>query len=332
MDYIALALSLDLRRCAMMTTVTQPPMKILLAVDGSEQAWVAVTLLQNLPINIGRQSGSQVTVMGVLAPRNASDQIELQSILERACNLLQETGLNAVTGLRIGHPAETLVGFADHYQPDLIVIGAKGRRAALDILLGGVAQQVIEYTRWPVMVVRGTDSHLKRVLLVTDGSKYSQRAVEYLARFPLLADTEIHIVHVLPPLYLPEMTMPTWPVGSEVIPPISARETSEIASQRASEEEQQGQVLLTHTVENLERINTELYSGHSPHLPIVKSLLRGDATAEIIDYGKTQQIDLIIAGSRGLGSIKGWLLGSVSHKLVHYAGCSVLIARCTSNR
>ena len=316
----------------MMTLITQPPMKILLAVDGSEHAWAAVTLLRNLPINTGRQLGSQVTVMGVLAPRNASDQAALQSVLERVCSVLQEAGLSAVPGLRIGHPAETLVEFADHYQPDLIVIGAKGRRAALDILLGGVAQQVIEYTRWPVIVVRAPCDSLKKVLLVTDGSKYSQRAVEYLARFPLLTDAEIHITHVLQPLYLPEMSMPTWPVGSEVIPPLSARETSEITSQRATEEEQQGQVLLTRTVENLERIYTELNRECTPHLPFVKILLRGDAAAEIIEYTKTQKIDLIVAGSRGLGSIKGWLLGSVSHKLVHYAGCSVLIVRDAGNR
>ena len=315
----------------MITMNTQPLLRILLAVDGSEHAWAAVTLLCDLPINYGRQPGSQVTIMGVLTPRIASDQTALQIALERVRGVLQEKGLEAVVDLRIGQPAETLVEYADHYQPDLIVIGAKGRRAALDILLGGVAQQVIEYTRWPVIVVRAPYANLRRVLLVTDGSKYSQRAVQYLARFPLLAETEIHVAHVLPPLYLPEMTMPTWPVGSEVIPPLSARETSEIATQRAGEEEQQGQVLLAHTVDSLERISAEINPARASHVPLVKILLRGDAAAEIIEYTRTQKIDLIVAGSRGLSSIKGWLLGSVSRKLVHYAGCSVLIVRDGGN-
>ena len=39
-------------------------------------------------------------------------------------------------------------------------------------------------------------------------------------------------------------------------------------------------------------------------------------------------VDLIAAGSRGLGAVRGWLMGSVSRKLAHYSGCSVLIARC----
>ncbi len=56
-------------------------------------------------------------------------------------------------------------------------------------------------------------------------------------------------------------------------------------------------------------------------------LLRGDAATEIIEYVKTNQIDLIVSGSRGLSEVRGWLLGSVSRKLVHYAGCSVLVVK-----
>jgi len=51
------------------------------------------------------------------------------------------------------------------------------------------------------------------------------------------------------------------------------------------------------------------------------------AVTEIIQYAKENQVDLIVAGSRGLTSMQSWLLGSVSRKLVHYAGCSVLIVK-----
>jgi nucleotide-binding universal stress UspA family protein len=37
--------------------------------------------------------------------------------------------------------------------------------------------------------------------------------------------------------------------------------------------------------------------------------------------------DLIIMGSRGLSDFEALLLGSVAHKVVHYAHCPVLIVR-----
>jgi len=55
--------------------------------------------------------------------------------------------------------------------------------------------------------------------------------------------------------------------------------------------------------------------------------VRGDAATEIIDYVKANQIDLIVAGSRGLSQIKSLWMGSVSRKLVHYSACSVLIVK-----
>jgi nucleotide-binding universal stress UspA family protein len=56
-------------------------------------------------------------------------------------------------------------------------------------------------------------------------------------------------------------------------------------------------------------------------------LLRGDDATEIIDYEKTHQIDLIVAGARGLSGMRRLLLGSLTRKLLHYAGCSVLVVK-----
>jgi nucleotide-binding universal stress UspA family protein len=61
--------------------------------------------------------------------------------------------------------------------------------------------------------------------------------------------------------------------------------------------------------------------------PVKTKLLHGDAATEILNYNKEIDAQIIVAGSRGLNPVKGWLLGSVSHKIVHYATCSVLIVR-----
>lgn len=48
---------------------------------------------------------------------------------------------------------------------------------------------------------------------------------------------------------------------------------------------------------------------------------------KIGEYASDHEIDMIIAGSRGLGKIKNILLGSVSYNIVHNAPCPVMIMK-----
>jgi len=60
----------------------------------------------------------------------------------------------------------------------------------------------------------------------------------------------------------------------------------------------------------------------------VKSVvLSGHPAREIVDFAKRAKADLIVMGSRGLGDIKGFMLGSVSHKVSSLAGCPCLVVR-----
>ena len=87
--------------------------------------------------------------------------------------------------LQLGSAPEQILAITESRKTDLIVMGAKGLRATIGILLGGVAQQVVEYAHCPVLVVRAPYQGLRRILLVTDGSTHSQRAARYLGQFPL---------------------------------------------------------------------------------------------------------------------------------------------------
>jgi nucleotide-binding universal stress UspA family protein len=53
----------------------------------------------------------------------------------------------------------------------------------------------------------------------------------------------------------------------------------------------------------------------------------GNPAEEVIDYARARKADLIICGSRGLGRLKGLLLGSTSHKIAQLAECSCLTIR-----
>nr|WP_273545378.1 universal stress protein [Sinorhizobium medicae] len=61
---------------------------------------------------------------------------------------------------------------------------------------------------------------------------------------------------------------------------------------------------------------------------------RVDARVEPGDYAETilgvadeVDADLIVVGSRGLGGLRGLLVGSVSQKVVQHSDCSVLVVR-----
>lgn len=63
-------------------------------------------------------------------------------------------------------------------------------------------------------------------------------------------------------------------------------------------------------------------AGADPVQAFIKS---GHAARTIISFGKEHGADLIVVGSRGLGSAEGFLLGSVSHKVTGLADCPVLV-------
>ncbi len=58
----------------------------------------------------------------------------------------------------------------------------------------------------------------------------------------------------------------------------------------------------------------------------IRAFVKGGPTARtIVSFSTEHENDLIVMGSRGLGSIEGYLLGSVSHKVTSLATCPVLV-------
>jgi len=288
------------------------PWKLILAVDGSYDSLAAAALLHDLPW----PPGSACTLLAVHAPRAALGRDALHTALASAHDVLRAEHLAISEELVEGHPAEQLATAADTQRPDLLVVGAKGLRATLGILLGGVAQQVVEYAGCPVLVVRAPADrpHLQRVLAAIDSSCASQGVVDYIGGWPLPAGATISVMHVLPPLTVPNYPPPTWLLGRPPEVPQLYPDT-ETALASAAAEEADGKRLLAQ-------------AAHAwPDRCAGQILTRGDAATEILERARADGTDLLVAGSRGLSAVRGWWFGSVSRKLVHYAPCSVLIVK-----
>jgi nucleotide-binding universal stress UspA family protein len=62
-------------------------------------------------------------------------------------------------------------------------------------------------------------------------------------------------------------------------------------------------------------------------IEIEEELLEGPVADAIISSASIRKVDLIVMGSRGMGSLKGLVFGSVSNKVSQYAPCAVLVVR-----
>ena len=77
-----------------------------------------------------------------------------------------------------------------------------------------------------------------------------------------------------------------------------------------------GDVVLTHAEENTpEGVETE------------RILETGSPAPTIVDVAEDKGVDLVVMGSRGLGLVKGVLLGSVSQYVVENAKCAVMVVK-----
>ena len=189
-----------------MSTKRHHPKNIILAVDGSENSLIAAGLLSDLPLG----TDVQITSISVVPSRYVTNQSVQQALLVETKKFFEDANITIETNLLHGHPAESIVNFTQENKPDLVIMGARGLRATLGILLGGVVQQVVEHADCPVLVVRAPHTELHRILIATDNSPESHIAIDYINDFSLPQSTEIVVMHVLPPSPTPEIIARSW--------------------------------------------------------------------------------------------------------------------------
>ena len=115
-------------------------LNILLADDGSEHSRAAVKLVGDLPLD----EHSRIKALRVFTPSDTADVWLLERSLEITEDALKKQGKQVESEILLGHPAEEIIKGAEKYDASMIIIGAKGLRATLGILLGGVVQQVAD--------------------------------------------------------------------------------------------------------------------------------------------------------------------------------------------
>ncbi len=135
-----------------------------------------------------------------------------------------------------------------------------------------------------------------RVLLATDGSKDARAATRYLKEFPLPGNATIRV-----------MTVVTLPSSSLDAPPVAAFNESLLAEGR--------------------RVVEEARALLGPRASVDERVVQGGPKDEIARAAEAWPADLVVVGARGLGGVKGFLLGSVSETVARHVHCPVLVAK-----
>lgn len=195
-----------------------------------------------------------------------------------------------------GRPVDALLAAAN--DAELLVIGSRGRGAAVEALLGSVSEACLHHARCPVVVVpasAGPHDRHGRIVAGVDGSAHADAALRWAAAEAALRSAQLTVVHAWRPA---SITAHPW-MPITYLPPTdlrdSGRATLDLAVARAG----------------LGGVRTEL--------------VEGDAATTLLAESDTA--DLIVVGNRGLSAWGGTLLGSVSQECARHARCPVAVVR-----
>ena len=278
--------------------------KILVAVDGSEQSLHA--LKESLKMAVDEKCW--VTVVSV-APRYEGDlsavwvnniresmKAPCQAAISEAKRIAEEKRVSIKTVCEEGDIYERIVDLADSENCDLIVMGRKGRGQIEKALIGSVTARVIGHTHRDVLVVPENSSiGWKKILLATDGSKYSQPAIGKAIEFAKSYGSELQVISV-----------------------VDVTEDFFAQAPKAFED----------LINKAKALVEDIKRKAGAEGIMAEGLVReGDAYSVIVEVSRRQEVDGIIMGSHGRTGLRRLLMGSVTEKVIGHALCPVLVVK-----
>jgi len=149
----------------------------------------------------------------------------------------------------------------------------------------------------------------KKFLVAVDGSDHGWKALDLATNLAKVSDAEVVILHVIPYIPMPE----AFQQFAEIEGIAAADRTfryhynTKIGDTITSEAEARARK------SGLSRITTQV--------------AEGNPVDEIIALAKSTRADMLFLGSRGVSDLKGMMMGSISHKVMHLAPCTCVAVR-----
>jgi len=278
--------------------------KILVAVDGSPTSLHAL----EESFKLAQNEGSWITVVSVIPPYTgdldlvavggvmAAMRRPCEEALRKAQELAEKQRALIKTVCEEGEPHERIIDLAQAENCDLIVIGRRGLRRLERVLVGSVTARVIGYSPIDVLVVtRDTNVGFKKVLIATDGSRYSElakkRAIDFAGSY-----------------------------GGELV----AVSAVDVPSELYAESPKTVEELVKKARSYVEAIKNEAGQTGIKTEVIVRE---GEAYRVITDTARETGANIIVMGSHGRTGLKRLLMGSVTEKVIGHTPCPVLVVK-----
>ncbi|MBQ6813567.1 MAG: universal stress protein [Methanobrevibacter sp.] len=139
----------------------------------------------------------------------------------------------------------------------------------------------------------------KKILLPTDGSKYSDKSEKHALAIAAANNAEIIALSVMENSF--SINLPDSDTISDV-----------------------NELLREETLKNLSKVERLRDEGNLD-VKITKKVAEGSPAKAILETAESEDIDLIVIGSSGKTGIDKFLMGSVAERVVKSARCSVLV-------
>ncbi len=140
----------------------------------------------------------------------------------------------------------------------------------------------------------------KKILVATDGSRYSRNAFLTAIEYAQALGAEIVLFHVV----VEPNSFATYSGGKPIQLP-------------QEEIDARGNVVFNKTMEDID----------AKQISIVKKAVVGFPAETIVDELEDGRFDLVIMGSRGYSPLLGAFIGSVAQRVVARATCPVLVVK-----
>jgi nucleotide-binding universal stress UspA family protein len=198
---------------------------------------------------------------------------------------------------RIGNPAPVVLETTRSSRADLVAVGSRGRGRLAELVLGSVSHRVVLHAPCAALLVRDDPGSVRRVLLAVEGHEDSLRLRTWLSTHRFNQPVELSLLSVVP----------TIPLGDSA--------TEFRYDKWTAEMEQYARELVCETAAALRTI-----------FPTVTPQIEYGDPAHCITHA-ARHADLVMVGSHGWKGLEHFLLGSVSHAVLHKVTCPVLIIR-----